>query len=196
MWVSEISVFDRDLAWRLLFQGLGYDGSCGDLLMVLGSRKAVNYRVPAAVELFEQKRAPLILLSGGKVQETGIGVMAEHIAMKKAALSLGVPESALLTEERSLTTAENFIFSNELIRERLPGCRTVILVTAAYHMRRALCMAKKLMPDLCFVPCPVEKGSAAPAVWHDTPKGYKTVLDECEKFGYYIREGLIDDFEI
>ena len=62
---------------KLLYDGLDYDGSSADLIMVLGSRKACDYRVPEAVRLYNEGRAPLILLSGGQVQDTSLGNMAE-----------------------------------------------------------------------------------------------------------------------
>lgn len=194
--VSQITEFTDDIVSALLFEGLSYDGRCGDLIMVLGSRRAVKYRIPAAAELFKAGKAPMVLLTGGKVQETGIGVMSEHIAMHKTAVELGIPADKIITEDRSLSTVENFIFSRDIIKEKMPSCKSIILVTTDYHMRRALCMAKKLMPGYEFIPYPAHGGSTAKDNWAKDPKGRKTALDECKKFGYYIKEGFIDDFEI
>ena len=53
---------DEDIQ-RLLYDGIDYDGSTADLIMVLGSRKACDYRVPEAVRLYKEGKAPQMLLS-------------------------------------------------------------------------------------------------------------------------------------
>ena len=186
---------DEDIQ-RLLYDGLDYDGSSADLIMVLGSRKACDYRVPEAVRLYKDGRAPAILVSGGKVQETSLGYMPEWESMKKAALSMGVPECDILTEKQAMNTADNFMFTDELLMGYLPEGSSMILVTTAYHMRRALCMAHKIMPKYDFIPCPVQKGSAAKENWCKTDKGRRTVLDEWQKLSYYISVGIFEDTEI
>ena len=60
------------------------------MILVLGSKKACVYRTPPAVELYFQKRAPKLLLSGGRVQNTPIGIMTEYLSMQKTALNAGV----------------------------------------------------------------------------------------------------------
>ena len=46
------------------------------------------------------------------------------------------------------------------------------------------------------IPCPANRGSTQRNNWSMTEKGSTTALDECLKFGYYIKKGFIDDFEI
>ena len=181
---------------HLLFEGMDYNGENADLIMVLGSRKACDYRVPEAVRLYNEGKAPLILLSGGQVQETSLGVMAEWESMKKAALASGVPEGDILTEKLSKNTAENLMFSGKLLAGCYPQCAKIILVTTAYHQRRAMCTAKKFMPGYDIIPCPVQKGSAAKENWYKTNKGRQTVLDEWQKLSYYIRKGIFQDTEL
>ncbi|MBQ8965705.1 YdcF family protein [Ruminococcus sp.] len=181
---------------RLLFEGLDYRGENADLIMVLGSRKACDYRVPEAVRLYNEGKAPKLLFSGGQVQETSLGVMAEWESMEKTALALGVPEGDILTERRSGNTAENFRFSAELTAGYLSAGKSIILVTTAYHQRRAMCFAEKFMAGYEFIPCPVQKGSAAKENWYKTDKGRRTVLDEWRKLSYYIRVGLLEDIDI
>ena len=176
---------------RLLYDGLDYDGRAAELIMVLGSRKACEYRVPEAVRLYKNGRAPVILVSGGKVQKTALGEMAEWLSMKKAAAALGVSEGDILAEKCSMNTAENFTCSEPLLREVLPEGGKIILVTTAYHMRRALLTAEKILPQYEFISCPVQKGSATKENWYKTDKGRRTVLDEWGKLRYYIRAGIL-----
>ena len=49
-------------------------------------------------------------------------------------LSQGVEPERLSREERSLTTTENALYSYDLLRERFPQVRSVLLVTSGYHV--------------------------------------------------------------
>lgn len=66
---------------KLLFEGLDYKGETADVIIVLGSRKACDYRVPLAAKLFQERKAPHLIFCGGKVQKTSLGDMAEYKAM-------------------------------------------------------------------------------------------------------------------
>ena len=57
---------------KLLFEGLDYKGETADVIIVLGSRKACDYRVPLAAKLFHKGKAPKLVFCGGKVQKTSI----------------------------------------------------------------------------------------------------------------------------
>lgn len=181
---------------RLLFHGLDYGGEKGDLIMVLGSRKACEYRVPVAAKLFHDGKSDRLLFCGGKAQDTVYGFMPEFESMVKAAEEFGISIKDILTEESSVSTAENFIFGGKMIEEHIPHCKKIILVTTAYHMRRAMLLAQRLLPQYEFIPCPAKDGSTRRDTWFKTEKGRKTALDECLKFGYYIEKGFIEDFEI
>lgn len=45
----------------LLYKGISDDGRPGDCIFVFGSNKGAKYRVPAAVQLYKDGRAPMIL---------------------------------------------------------------------------------------------------------------------------------------
>lgn len=180
---------------KLLFQGLDYKGETADVIIVLGSRKACDYRVPLAAKLFQKRKAPHLIFCGGKVQKTSLGDMAEYKAMLIAAEKCGIPTSAILAETKSLDTVENLRNSAKLIKEHFPNCKSIIIVTTAYHMRRAAMLAQHFFTQK-IIPCPASRGSTQRNNWSMTEKGSTTALDECLKFGYYIKKGFIDDFEI
>jgi len=54
-----------------------------------------------------------------------------------AAEKCGIPRSAILTETQSLSTVENLQNAAELVKKHFPNCKSIIIVTTAYHMRRA-----------------------------------------------------------
>lgn len=91
-------------------------------------------RVWHAARLYRAGKSPLVLLSGGT--EPTLQQTSEAEAMRVLLRDLGVPDSAILLEELSRTTEENARFSAALLRQR--GVQTVLLVTSALHMKRAL----------------------------------------------------------
>jgi small ligand-binding sensory domain FIST len=91
---------------KLLFEGLDYKGETADVIIVLGSRKACDYRVPLAAKLFHEGKAPNLIFCGGKVQNTSQGEMEEYKAMLIAAEKCGIPTSAITVETHSLDTVE------------------------------------------------------------------------------------------
>ena len=180
---------------KMLFQGLDYSGEKADVIIVLDSRKACDYRVPLAAKLFHEEKAPHLIFCGGKVQNTSQGEMEEYEAMLIAAEKCGIPTSAITVETHSLDTVENLQNAAELVKKHFPNCKSIIIVTTAYHMRRAAMLAQHFFTQK-IIPCPASRGSTQRNNWSMTEKGSTTALDECLKFGYYIKKGLIKDFEI
>lgn len=91
-------------------------------------------RVWHAARLYHAGKAPLLLLSGGT--DPAVNLTSEAEAMRLLLRELGVPDTAMLLEERSRTTEENTRFSAAILRQR--GVQTILLVTSALHMKRAL----------------------------------------------------------
>ena len=78
MWVSKITKENlaNDVIDRLLFEGLNDKGASADCIIVLGSIKAAEYRVPVAAEAFFAGRSEKILLCGGKIRNFSIVCLA------------------------------------------------------------------------------------------------------------------------
>lgn len=92
-------------------------------------------RVWHAARIYHAGKAPLIVISGGRLAWLGERT-SEADAMKDFLFDLGVPPDAILIDDRSASTRENAVFTAELASER--GIDRVLLVTSALHMRRAL----------------------------------------------------------
>lgn len=88
-------------------------------------------RISEGVKLYEQGWAPKIVFSGAAAE----GNVSNALAMKRIAVSKGIPSSNILIEENSKTTAENADFTTKIIRDN--GYKSIILVTSPYHQRRA-----------------------------------------------------------
>lgn len=185
-----------DVVDKLLFEGLEYKGEQADVVIVLGSIKAPVYRIPVAARLYHEGKSNKIIVCGGKVRNFEKGIMPECEAMKTSAMERGIKEEDILTEEQSMSTYENLINAKNIVNKKFPKCKNIIIVTTAYHMRRAMKMAEKTFEGVKIIPCPATNGSTQRETWYKTDKGRNTALDECMKFGYYIRNGYIDDFEI
>lgn len=99
-------------------------------------------RLLTAVRLYRETGLP-ILFSGGQVfADSG----NEANIAKRQLMGLGVPETDILTENRSLNTEQNATHTALLMKSK--GLSHPILVTSAFHMPRAMIHFKNngLMP--------------------------------------------------
>ena len=83
-------------------------------------------------------KAPVVVLSGGA--DLAFSATTEAEAMRELMLDFGVDNEAMLLETRSRNTLENARLSVNILNER--DVDTVILVTSALHMQRALAKFK------------------------------------------------------
>ncbi|MDL2237907.1 YdcF family protein [Christensenellaceae bacterium OttesenSCG-928-K19] len=96
-------------------------------------------RLDKAAGYYEQNPNALIVLSGGYGKGKNI---SEAQAMEKYMLGIGIPASAMIKEERSTSTNENFRFSKELLDERFGNSYHTVYVTNDFHILRAGINAK------------------------------------------------------
>ena len=90
-------------------------------------------RVWHASRLYRAGKAPVVVLTGGS--DLKLGQVSEAKAMAYFIEDLGVPPSALILEEQSLTTSQNAAMTTALLRGR--NIKNILLVTSALHMERA-----------------------------------------------------------
>lgn len=201
MLVSTIKEADLtpEIIDRLLFQGLEDTGDAVDYIIVLGSMKAAQYRVPVAAKAYRAGRANKILLCGGKVRDFPEGKCSEAEHMEKAALTLGIEKENILLENFSQNTIENIRFALlELQRfADLKKIHSVLLVTTAYHMRRSFEIAQHVFPqEITIIPCPANDNNTKRDNWMQTPAGIERAKTEAMKIINNINNGIIPDFEI
>jgi len=91
--------------------------------------------------LYRAGRVRRIIISGGSSGVLG-GADTEASGLRTLLRLAGVPDSAILLEGRSRNTRENALFTKALLRQH-PNVKSLVLVTSAYHERRALgCFAR------------------------------------------------------
>lgn len=104
-------------------------------------------RTFCGVELFSQGLAPRLLLVGGDGSIFKEGPI-ESVTMQRLAIQLGVPEGAIVVEGRSRNTYENAVNT-----KRLLGSASVLVVTSALHLPRALALFKNQGIEATGYPC-------------------------------------------
>lgn len=127
--------------------------------------EAAADRIWHAAHLYRAGKAPLVLASGGNLDWSGID-RPEADVMAELLQQLGVPAAAIQQEPRSRTTRENRDNSLPLLRTR--GVRSILLVTSALHMPRALALFQAT--DLQVIPAPadvevIHRDNAHPLRW-------------------------------
>ncbi|TDN37946.1 YdcF family protein [Hymenobacter sp. UV11] len=98
-------------------------------------------RFTNALWLFRSGRVRRIIISGGSSAVLGASP-TEADELRTLLRLAGVPDSAILVEDRSRNTHENALFTKALLQQH-PDIKSLVLVTSAYHERRALgCFAR------------------------------------------------------
>lgn len=150
-------------------------------------------RLVYAAKLYALGKAPVILISGG----AGGGESSKAESVHAAALlaAWGVPSSALLTETESINTYENAVYSKLMLDRR--GLKTVLLVTSAMHMPRALATLRSAGIDATPAVTDFEagaSGSSTLSAWVASPGALEVttrVIKEYVAFLVYRYRGWI-----
>jgi uncharacterized SAM-binding protein YcdF (DUF218 family) len=99
-------------------------------------------RVLHGARLYLAGKAPLVILSGGRIEWRGGGSPSESADMAQIVRAMGVPAEAILQDPTSLNTRENAVNVKKIMQER--GISKILLVTSALHMPRSMAIFKRL----------------------------------------------------
>ncbi|HSM82547.1 MAG TPA: YdcF family protein, partial [Nodosilinea sp.] len=120
------------------------NGQPADAIVVLGrGQEFRSSRARVAAELWQQRRAPLVFVSG----------RTDAVEIGELVAAAGVPTAAIDGEPCSSTTNENAEFTAALLQPR--GIRRLILVTDAPHMARSQLTFRSLGFEVTPYPSPV-----------------------------------------
>lgn len=117
-----------------------------DCILVLGSH---DTRVAArGAELYLEGLAPILVFSGGLGRLTkDLWSETEADLFARIAIEMGVPEEAILIENRSTNTGENILFTQQLLRAKGLEPHRFIVVQKPYMERRSYATFKKHWPN-------------------------------------------------
>ncbi|RJQ64972.1 MAG: YdcF family protein [Desulfobacteraceae bacterium] len=157
MWLFSIAP-TADILLSNLESGFYQDGGVkGDVIILLGG--ALFEKVPdlsgtgfpdgdmlgrivTSVRLQKRMQIPVIVSFGRVIEEREPGAPV----IKRFLADLGVPEDQIILENESRDTYENAKFSMEICRKM--GFDSPILLTSAYHLKRAYWVSKHLGMDV------------------------------------------------
>lgn len=103
--------------------------------------KLLSNRIDKAIKVFHRsKDKAVIICSGGKGSNETI---SEAEAIARYLKEKGIPKDHILLEDKSTTTKENLLFSNNIITSR-GGSKRTALVSSNYHIYRCVLLAHEL----------------------------------------------------
>lgn len=125
-------------AASVLLWGARDRARASDAIVVLGAAQYVGRPSPVlrarldhALDLWQRGLAPRLIFTGG----TGVGdTTSEAAVSRNYALKHGVPDTAILMENKGRTTQESLAAVSEIMHAR--QMRTAILVSDPFHMLR------------------------------------------------------------
>jgi uncharacterized SAM-binding protein YcdF (DUF218 family) len=146
-------------------------------------------RVRAAVALWNEGYSGTLIFAGGAQDPTS---PSSGEIMKRQAMALGVPDEAILVEPESKTTDQNAEQVALLMKEA--GLRSAILVTSAFHQRRAsLHFAREFeRHGLTFRNRPADDPSWDPTLWWTERDSRTITLVELAKIAVEAFDGRFD----
>jgi len=162
-----------------------------DIILILGGSKP--QLMERAVELYHQGLAPYILPSGG-INKKLPDWDSEWEFLRNIAITNGVPESAILKEDKALSTLDNAILSWQVIQQDNIKVKRAILVCKSFHARRALLTYQIIFSsDIEFIVCPIiDDRDIRKDNWFLDNAKIIEVMEEVEKIGKYFAKQLQD----
>lgn len=148
--------------------------------IVVVSGGDTNARTNEAIKLYREGWAPLIIVSGAAADKSG---PSNAKTMHQQAIDNGVPRRAIVMEESSETTKQNATEVKKIINTR--KIKDVILVTSAYHMRRAQLEFSAQFTDVKIRSHPVMADKHWNSWWWLTPWGWWLALGELGRIGLF-----------
>ena len=134
-------------------------------------------RTHEAIDLYQNGWAPKLIFSGAAQDKTG---PSNAEVMRREARKAGVPDEDIITEELSATTKQNAENTREIFTKN--DISSVILVTSAYHQRRAgLEFAARAGNGISVRNHPVSQDNQWSQWWWLTPTGWYLAIGEFVK---------------
>ncbi len=95
----------------------------------------------------------------------------------------GVPQNAIIGEDKSGHTRDNAFFSKKILDEKGIEIKTAMIICKAFHARRCLMFYQLAFPEVNFIVCPVHCFNITKENWYTTEQGIDRVLGELSRCG-------------
>lgn len=133
----------------VVINGFKIDNDKPDYIMVLGAglrgtkiSSSLEERLKSTLEFNEEYPDVPIIVSGGQGKGEDI---SEAAAMKSYLINNGINEDLIIMEDKSTSTYENFLYTYELLKERIGANQPKItVITNSFHMYRAKYLGEKV----------------------------------------------------
>ncbi len=122
------------------------DPQPADLLFVFGHSLEVIWDNVA--DLYHQKFAPLILVSGRHPLDWPADAPIEAHVIRDVLLQNNVPADCILVEDQSTNTWENVVNSKKLLAQKGIRPASILFVTKSYHSGRCRKLLQKHFPGV------------------------------------------------
>ena len=140
--------------------GMRFETKPSDCIVVLGCHvwmdgrmsHALQYRCESALEAWKGGIASVIIACGAQGDNEPC---TEAEAIRHWLVQKGVPEDAVIVEDRSTNTRENLENARAIMAKR--GFGTAAVCTSNYHLSRSLWLARDLGIDACGIAAPSTK---------------------------------------
>lgn len=143
-------------------------------------------RAAEAISLYQRGWAPLLIFSGAAADKSG---PSNAEVMQRQAIAAGVPSSAIIIETNSENTSENAQATSDIFTSR--GITSTILVTSAYHQRRASLEFTRRAPTVQVRNHPVASDNQWGPLWWLTPTGWILAIPELARSLFIAAGGAI-----
>ncbi|WP_425274184.1 YdcF family protein [Thermoanaerobacter wiegelii] len=140
------------LEWQIISFAYNEKPKKSDVIIVLGC--AVYGDIPSpffkarleeALRLYNEGYGRYIIVSGGKGPGENI---SEAEAGKGYLLKKGIPEKAILIDDKSFSTYENLQFSKEIMDKK--SLKRAVIISNKFHLKRASVIAKRVGIEASF----------------------------------------------
>lgn len=159
------------LFWNLIDFNADPGRARADAIVALTGGEA---RIPEAVKLLSQGRGRRLLISGVNPSTTRgelAGLTPGNLHLFRCCVDLG---------REARDTIGNADETSEWVRQR--QFKSLIVVTANYHMPRSLAELRRTLPDVALIAYPVQPSNLYLEDWWEHPGTMRLLLTEYVKF--------------
>lgn len=149
-----------------------------DLIFVFGAK--TPFRIEKAIELYKQEISQTIVVSGRGPYYGEGSAPTEAEVYAQMAMDKGVPEKAIIIEDKSITVPDNVRSSLNILDEKGISYNSIVLVNSPYTQRRGWAHFKKYLPDdarLIRVNCGTGDQYKRDS-WYKNPVGIEVIVGE------------------